>query len=133
MINIYYYLFMLRPWLPVLALLTVSTAAAFGAYRTRSRHLFLYLAAATFLFLSFVIEQLTLGFYETRTDFPDGSVRFTINQTYTTISLIFQTIGWLLAIAGGFMQIRHTATTSKNPSLHPTGDEPTSSSPDSVL
>lgn len=104
---------MLRPWLPVAALLAITIAAGFSAYRSRFPHLLLYLAAASFLFLSFLGEQWMLGIYEDRTDFPDGSVRFTINQTSAAISLMLQTLGWLLAIAGAFMQIRHTAKTTK--------------------
>lgn len=104
---------MLRPWLPVAALLAITIAAGFSAYRSRFPHLLLYLAAASFLFPSFLGEQWMLGIYEERTDFPDGSVRFTINLTSAAISLMLQTLGWLLAIAGAFMQIRHTAKTTK--------------------
>lgn len=97
------------------ALLAITIAAGLSAYRTRSSHLFIYLGAGLFLFLSFLSEQWMLGIYEDRTDFPDGSVRFTINQTNAAISLMLQTLGWLLAIAGAFMQIRHTAKTTKKP------------------
>ncbi|EMB13192.1 hypothetical protein RE6C_06048 [Rhodopirellula europaea 6C] len=68
------------------ALLAITIAAGFSAYRTRFPHLLLYLAAASFL--SFLGEQWMLGIYEDRTDFPDGSVRFTINQTSAAISLM---------------------------------------------
>lgn len=106
--QIHHYLYLTRPWLPSLAVLVMAVAACHGAYRLRLPHLVAYSIAGLLVFLSFVCDQLLLGMFEEQTQFPDGSIRFTINQTNAAISMGIQSLGWLAAIVGAYLQIKRT-------------------------
>ena len=118
--QIYHYLYLTRPWLPSIAVLAMAVAACHGAYRLRLPHLVAYSIAGLLVFLSFVCDQLLLGMFEEQTQFPDGSIRFTINQTNAAISMGIQSLGWLVAIVGAYLQISRTrAHTQKHLSSGP--------------
>ncbi|MCC9656703.1 hypothetical protein [Rhodopirellula halodulae] len=78
-------------------------------------HSFAYSIAGLLLFLSFFADQLLLGVFEDRTVYPDGSIRFTINQTKAAISMGVQSLGWLTAIAGAYLQIARTRAHTRDP------------------
>lgn len=113
--QIYHYLYLTRPWLSSIALLAITVAACHGAYRLRFPHLIVYSIAGLLLFLSFFADQMLFGMLEEQTVNPDGSIRFTINQTKAAISMGVQTLGWLAAIAGAYLQITRTRAHTRGP------------------